>query len=58
MKKEIYFGSCKKSNTKQLNKYIQMLEKYNEKNYNFEYPFTKGEYNLSYMDYIKTKKLN
>ncbi len=58
MEKENYFGSYKKSNTEQLNKYIQMLEKYNKKNYNFEYSFTKGEYNLKYMEYIETKKLN
>jgi len=58
MKLNTYFGDYKKSNTKQLVKYISMLEKNVEKYYNFGKPFFKGDYKLKYKDYLQKCELN
>ena len=58
MKLKTYFGDYKKSNIKQLVKYISMLEKNVEKYYNFGKPFFKGDYKLNYKDYLQNCELN
>ena len=58
MKKDIYFGTYKNSNVNKLNNYIKLIDEINSKYYNFSFPFTKGNFDLNYQDYIKDKKLN
>ncbi|MFA7300942.1 MAG: pyridoxal-dependent decarboxylase [Candidatus Shapirobacteria bacterium] len=58
MKLSTYFGSYKKSNTKQLIKYISILEKKVEKYYNFGKPFFKGNFKLNYKEYLQKCELN
>ncbi|MCI9586099.1 MAG: hypothetical protein HFH45_05670 [Bacilli bacterium] len=53
-----YFGTYKKSNSKQIINYMNKLDKKISKYYNFGRPFTKGNYDLKYSDYLKDKKLN
>ena len=58
MKKDIYFGTYKNSNVNKLNNYIKLIDEINSKYYNFGFPFTKGDFDLNYHDYVKDKKLN
>ena len=58
MKKDVYFGTYKNSNVNILNNYIKLIDDINSKYYNFSFPFTKGNFDLNYQDYIKDKKLN
>ena len=58
MKKDIYFGTYKNSNVNKLNNYIKLIDEINSKYYNFSFPFTKGNFDLNYQDYIKDKKMD
>lgn len=58
MKKEIYFGTYKKSNAKQLAKYIENLSENIESYRSYGYPFFKGKYGFEYKEFLENKELN
>lgn len=58
MKKNNYFGNYKKSNQKKIINYMNLLEKSIAPYLDYTQPFTNGDYNLNYGEYLKDKHLN
>lgn len=58
MNKKNYFGDYNNSNNQVLSNYINKLEEYIEKKYDYESIFLKGNYKLAYYNFLKDKKLN
>lgn len=58
MKKELYFGTYKKSNAHQLANYINQLSDNIEIYRNYEHPFFKGEYGFDFKKFLENKELN